>query len=70
MIIRFYNSIVMRDDNMLTMAVGLVRMDSEYVKEWGYLMAGYTIASIPMILIFIFTMRLFVKGLSTGAVKG
>lgn len=62
--------VVMRDDNMLPLAVGLVRMDSAYVKEWGHLMAGYTIASIPMILIFIFTMRLFVKGLASGAVKG
>ncbi len=62
--------IVIRDDNMLPLAVGLVRMDSAYVKEWGQLMAGYTIASIPMILIFIFTMRLFVKGLASGAVKG
>ncbi|HOK05077.1 MAG TPA: carbohydrate ABC transporter permease, partial [Victivallales bacterium] len=62
--------VVMRDDEMLTLAVGLVRMDSEYIKEWGHLMAGYTIASIPMILIFIFTMKMFVKGLSSGAVKG
>jgi ABC-type glycerol-3-phosphate transport system permease component len=62
--------IVMRDDHMLTMAVGLVRMDSEYVKDWGALMAGYTLASIPMVLIFLFTMRLFVKGLAAGAVKG
>jgi ABC-type glycerol-3-phosphate transport system permease component len=62
--------VVMRDDNMLTLAVGLVRMDSEYVKDWGALMAGYGIASIPMVLIFLFTMRLFVKGLGAGAVKG
>ena len=62
--------ILLRDDNMLPLAVGLVRMDSEYVKNWGSLMAGYTLASIPMILIFIFTMRLFVKGLAAGAVKG
>jgi len=62
--------IVMRDDSMLTLAVGLVRMDGEYVKEWGHLMAGFTIASIPMVLIFLFTMRLFVKGLAAGAVKG
>ena len=62
--------VVMRDDAMLTMAVGLVRMDSEYVKDWGALMSGYTIASIPLVLIFLFTMRLFVKGLASGAVKG
>lgn len=62
--------IVMRDNSMLTLAVGLVRMDSEYVKDWGALMAGYSLASIPMVLIFLFTMRLFVKGLAAGAVKG
>jgi ABC-type glycerol-3-phosphate transport system permease component len=62
--------VVMRDDAMLTIAVGLVRMDSEYVKDWGQLMSGYTIASIPLVLIFLFTMRLFVRGLSSGAVKG
>ena len=53
-----------------TALMELVRMDSEYVKDWGALMSGYTIASIPMILIFLFTMRLFVKGLSSGALKG
>jgi len=62
--------IVMRDDSMLTMAVGLVRLDSEYVKDWGALMSGFGIASIPLVLIFLFTMRLFVKGLASGAVKG
>lgn len=62
--------VVMRDDHMLTLAVGLVRMDSEYVKDWGALMSGFTLASIPLVLIFLFTMRLFVKGLSAGAIKG
>lgn len=45
-------------------------MDGEYVREWGQMMAGFTIASIPLVLIFLFTMRLFVKGLTAGAVKG
>ncbi len=62
--------IVMRDDALLTVPVGLMRLDGEYVKEWGELMAGYTISSIPLVILFLFTMRLFVKGLSAGAVKG
>jgi ABC-type glycerol-3-phosphate transport system permease component len=62
--------ILMRDDELLTVPVGLMRLDGEYVKMWGELMAGYAISSIPLILIFIFTMRTFVKGLSAGAVKG
>lgn len=62
--------ILMRDDALLTIPVGLLRLDGEYVKQWGPLMAGYAISSIPMVLLFLFTMRLFVKGLAAGAVKG
>jgi len=34
------------------------------------MMAGYSIASLPLVLIFLFTMRLFVRGIAAGAVKG
>jgi ABC-type glycerol-3-phosphate transport system permease component len=47
-----------------------MRLDGEYVKQWGELMAGYTISSIPLVLLFLFTMKLFVKGLTAGAIKG
>jgi ABC-type glycerol-3-phosphate transport system permease component len=33
-------------------------------------MAAYFLAAIPLIILFLFTMRLFVKGLSQGAIKG
>jgi ABC-type glycerol-3-phosphate transport system permease component len=33
-------------------------------------MAGYAVASVPLVVLFLFTMRLFVKGLAAGAVKG
>jgi len=62
--------LIMRDDRMLTLAAGLVKLDGEYVKQWGEMMAGYSIASLPLVIIFIFTMRLFIKGITAGAVKG
>lgn len=62
--------LILRDDELLTIPVGLFRLDGEYVKQWGQLMAGYTIASVPLLLIFVFAMRLFVRSLSAGAVKG
>ena len=62
--------VIMRDDAMRTVPVGLMMLDGEYVKRWGPLMAGYAIASIPLIILFLFTMRFFVKGLAAGAVKG
>jgi ABC-type glycerol-3-phosphate transport system permease component len=62
--------ILLRDDEKLTIPVGLMRLDGEYVKMWGELMAGFSISSIPLIILFIFTSRLFVRGLTAGAVKG
>jgi len=62
--------IVIRDHARLPIMVQLVRMAGEYIKLWGPLMAGYAIASIPIILLFIFSMKLFIRGLTEGAVKG
>ena len=62
--------IIMRDDRLLTLAAGLIKLNGEYVKQWREKMAGYSIASLPLVLVFLFTMRLFVRGISAGAVKG
>ncbi len=62
--------IVMRDHARLPVMVQLIRMAGEYIKLWGPLMAGYAIASIPIIILFVFSMKLFIKGLTEGAVKG
>lgn len=62
--------IVMRDHARLPVMVALLRLAGEYIKLWGPLMAGYAMASIPIIILFIFSMKLFIKGLTEGAVKG
>lgn len=62
--------VIMRDEVKFTVPVGLLYLEGECVKQWGEMMAGYAIASIPLILLFLFTMRPFVKGLAAGAVKG
>jgi ABC-type glycerol-3-phosphate transport system permease component len=62
--------IVLRDGDLFPIGVRLIYLDGEYVKQWGPLMAAYFIASIPLIVIFLFCMRLFVRGLSAGAIKG
>lgn len=62
--------IVLRDKPLFTLGVGLIYLDGEYVKQWGQIMAAYFLAALPLIVIFLFTMRLFVKGLSQGAIKG
>ena len=59
-----------RDGNRQMLSVALLHLEGEYTRNWGELMAGYTIASLPLIVLFLFSMRLFVKGLTAGAVKG
>jgi raffinose/stachyose/melibiose transport system permease protein len=62
--------IVMRDHARLPVMVQLIRMAGEYIKLWGPMMAGYAMASIPIIFLFIASMKLFVRGMTEGAVKG
>ena len=62
--------LVIRDQELYTIGVGLMSLNAGYDRQWGPLMAAYCIASIPLILIFIFTMKLFVKGIASGAIKG
>jgi ABC-type glycerol-3-phosphate transport system permease component len=62
--------IVMRDHARLPVMVQLIRMAGEYIKLWGPLMAGYAMAALPIIVLFVFSMKLFVRGMTEGAVKG
>jgi multiple sugar transport system permease protein len=62
--------IILRDPEKFTLGVGLIYLDGEYVKNWGQIMAAYFVAAVPLIIVFLFTMRLFVRGLSSGAIKG
>jgi ABC-type glycerol-3-phosphate transport system permease component len=62
--------LVIRDPDRLPIAVSLYRLSDAYVKEWGPMMAAYAIASIPLIILFIFTMRFFIRGVAAGALKG
>ncbi len=62
--------IILRDKELFTIGVGLIYLDGEYVKQWGEIMGAFLVASLPLIVMFLFTMRLFVRGLSAGAVKG
>lgn len=62
--------ILLRDPELFTLGVGLIYLDGEYVKQYGRIMAAFSVAAIPLIVIFLFTMKLFIRGLSAGAIKG
>ena len=60
--------IVLQRDNY-TVSVGLRYLEGQNYVEYGPLMAGYVMAAIPLVLLFLFSMRLFIEGISSGAIK-
>ena len=62
--------LVLRDPDRLPTAVALFRLEGAYVREWGPTMAAFAIAAVPLIILFIFTMRFFIRGVAAGSIKG
>ncbi len=69
-----YPLIVTTDKMMRTLPVGLSLLvspsDTGQVVPIGEVMAGAAIAAIPMIVVFLFFQRYFLKGITVGAIKG
>jgi ABC-type glycerol-3-phosphate transport system permease component len=63
--------VTLSNDKLWTVTIGLVSFQSQYsgLELWGPLFAGYTIVSLPLILLFTFFMRYFIAGLTSGALK-
>lgn len=57
-------------DRLRTLPVGLAMMaQGEHSVDWGLLMAGSTIASLPVLAVFVLFQRRILSGLMAGAVK-
>lgn len=55
---------------MRTIPYGLYSLRGESGTNWGYLLAGMTMAALPMIILYLCAQKQFVRGLSVGSVKG
>lgn len=61
--------IYLNDDALKTIQLGLQAFKSQYTMDYGLLMAGTVIATIPMILIFLIGERFFIQGVATTGMK-
>lgn len=62
--------VVMRSVENYTVPLALRSMQSPNNTEWGALMAGSAIAMLPLLVVFAFSARRLVAGLTSGAVRG
>jgi multiple sugar transport system permease protein len=64
------SSVLISQDSMKTLTVGLANYISSTEINWGVLMALGTATTIPIVLMFSTIQKYFIEGLTTGAVKG
>ena len=57
------------DPNLFTLSRGIISLNSSEVPQ-QHLMAGAVIATIPIMMIFIYLEKFLISGLTTGSVKG
>ena len=62
--------VVMRSAENYTLPLALRSMQSPNNTEWGALMMGSAIAMLPLLIVFAFSAKRLVAGLTAGAVKG
>lgn len=56
--------------NYRTLSIGLLNFKGEMGVQWGQFAAGISIVIVPLFVVFIYTQKYFIQGLTAGAVKG
>lgn len=62
--------ITLSKPKLYPVTVGLLFFRNQFATNEGPLMAGYVISSIPLIILFCFASRSFIRGIAAGALKG
>lgn len=67
----FLFSIIFIDsDSLKTIPSGLMNFRDALQTDWGILLAGMVLAALPIIILFIFMQKYFIRGMTAGSVKG
>lgn len=61
--------VITTDNSMATLPAGLAQFSGTHVVEYGLLMAGATMAMLPMLIAFIFVQRKFIQGIANTGFK-
>ena len=66
----FWPLVILQTPGHWTLPLGLSQFRFQYSADWPPLMAMDVIATVPIVILYLFFQRYFVGGLSAGAVKG
>ena len=63
-------STILQDSRLRTWPLGLYELQGNFNSEWGLFAAGSVLISIPVILLFLYSSKYMISGLTLGGVKG
>lgn len=63
-------SVVFNDQSLLPLQVGLQTFQGAYFTQYGLMMAATTIATIPILLVYLVFQKSIISGVAAGALKG
>ncbi|HOV23251.1 MAG TPA: carbohydrate ABC transporter permease [Candidatus Marinimicrobia bacterium] len=62
--------IVVNSDHLRTVQLGLAIFRDRYITDWDLLMAGSVMATLPVLIVFFFAQKYFIKGITLSGIKG
>ena len=63
-------SVVFSDSAKMPLQAGLMTFQGTYFSQYSLMMAGLSIATVPIVILFLFTQRAMIRGVMQGALKG
>lgn len=66
----YWALIVIKDEALKTLPLGLINFQSQFTSDYGVLTAGLFILTVPVVIVYLFFSQYFIAGISAGAVKG
>ncbi|MFV0242676.1 MAG: carbohydrate ABC transporter permease [Lacrimispora sphenoides] len=64
-----FSSVLVSKDELKTLTVGIISLNSQYQIKWNDLMAASSISSLPLVILFVCFQKYFIAGMTGGAVK-
>ena len=73
-LIRLWNDfiwpfVIISKKSQYTLALILKTFSGEFGTQWGLIMSCYVMASLPLLIVFAFASKQFIKGITAGAIK-
>jgi len=65
----FFPLVFIQSNRLKTLPVGLSTFFGQFSTNWSLLFTGLSIAILPMLVLYIFMAKYFIRGMTAGAIK-